>query len=105
MASQVENDLAMAGVVPVEVAQGAKTQSEPMKELEAAVLDGRIIHDGSPVTTMCMGNLIAIIDRNGNVAPSKATRTQKIDVAVAIINALVLARVPNEDVMVGSLVM
>lgn len=105
MASQVEAELALAGVVPVEVAQGAKTQSEPMKELEAAVLDGRLVHDGSPVAAMCVGNLIAIIDRNGNVAPSKATRMQKIDVAVALINALVLARLPNEDVMLGPVVM
>jgi phage terminase large subunit-like protein len=62
-----------------------------MKELEAAVLDGRLEHDGSPLMAWCIGNLIARADRNGNIAPDKESRDQKIDLAVALINALVRA--------------
>lgn len=92
MAGEVENDLMEAGVTVVSVRQGAKTQSEPMKELESACLDGRLLHDGSPVAAMCVGNLMARADRNGNIAPDRENEFKKIDVAVGIINALVLAR-------------
>ena len=80
------------GATPVPIRQGAKTQSEPMKELEAAILDGRIEHDGSPLMAWCIGNLIGERDRNGNVAPGKENEHKKIDLAVALINALVRAR-------------
>lgn len=92
MAAEVENDLMAGGVTVLSVRQGAKTQSEPMKELESATLDGRITHDGSPVTEMCIGNLLARADRNGNIAPDRENEWKKIDIAVGIVNALVAAR-------------
>lgn len=92
-ALEFSNRLADAGVAVIPVAQGAQTLSEPMKELEAAVLDGRIEHDGSPVTAMCMGNLQAERNRNDGIAPTRENEHKKIDVAVAIVNALVRARI------------
>jgi phage terminase large subunit-like protein len=92
MAGEVENDLMSGGVEVVSIRQGAKTQSEPMKELESAMLDGRLVHDASPLTSWCAGNLLARADRNGNIAPDRENETKKIDPMVAIINALVLAR-------------
>jgi phage terminase large subunit-like protein len=94
-AAEMEEDLQSRGLTCVSVRQGAKTQSEPMKELEAAVLDGRLTHDGSPVTAMCVSNLIARADRNGNIAPDRENEYKKIDVAVAIISALVRAMVAD----------
>jgi phage terminase large subunit-like protein len=94
-AAEMEEDLQTRGLTCVSVRQGAKTQSEPMKELEAAVLDGRLTHDGSPVTAMCIGNLIARTDRNGNIAPDRENEYKKVDVAVAIITALVRAMVAD----------
>lgn len=88
MAGEVENDLAEGGVTVLAVRQGAKTQSEPMKELESAILDGRLRHDGSPVAEMCIGNLMARADRNGNIAPDRENEFKKIDVAVGIVNSL-----------------
>jgi phage terminase large subunit-like protein len=76
-----------------------------MKELEGAILDGRLVHDASPVATMCMGNLMASTDRNGNLAPTRADEYKKIDVAVGIINALVLARGLDGGVHQGDLLM
>ena len=105
MAGEVENDLMTGGVTVVSVRQGAKTQSEPMKELESAMLDGRIWHDGSPVTAMCIGNLMARTDRNGNIAPDRENEYKKIDVAVGIINGLVLARGTDSEVYAGDLLM
>ncbi len=96
MAGEVENDLMAGGVTVVSVRQGAKTQSEPMKELESAILDGRLIHDGSPLTSWCAGNLLARADRNGNIAPDRKNEFKKIDPMVAIVNALVVARAGAE---------
>ena len=73
----------------VQIRQGAKTQSAPMQELEAAVLDGRLHHDGNPVLRWCVGNVIARADRNGNIAPDREADAKKIDCAVALINAMV----------------
>jgi phage terminase large subunit-like protein len=75
----------------VQIRQGAKTQSAPMQEMEAAVLDGRVHHDGDPLLRWCVGNVIARADRNGNIAPDRESDGKKIDAAVALINALVRA--------------
>lgn len=105
MAAEVENELAERGVTVVAIRQGAKTQSEPMKELESACLDKRLLHDGSPVAAWCIGNLKGSKDRNGNVAPTRDNDSKKIDVAVGIINALVRARGGESDVHVGDLLL
>lgn len=98
MAAEVEQDLMAEGLTVVSIRQGARTQSEPMKELEAAILDGRIQHDGSPVAAMCLGNLTSRADRNGNVAPDRENEYKKIDIGVAIINAFVRARAVDDNV-------
>jgi phage terminase large subunit-like protein len=105
MAGEVEADLMAAGVTVVSIRQGAKTQSEPMKELEGAILDGRLTHDASPVAAMCIGNLQAQADRNGNLAPTRENEFKKIDVAVGIINALVLARGADAGAHQGDLLL
>lgn len=46
--------------------------SEPMKTLEALVLDGKYFHDGNPVQTWMMGNVVSFEDKRGNVFPNKA---------------------------------
>jgi phage terminase large subunit-like protein len=84
-------------LVPVVIRQGAQTQSEPMRELEAAILDRRLRHDGNPVLAWCMGNVIPRADRNGNIAPDREGESKKIDCAVALINAFVRAYVNDDD--------
>ena len=80
----------------VQIRQGAKTQSAPMQEIEAAVLDGRLHHDGNPVLRWCVGNVVARADRNGNIAPDRESDGKKIDCAVALINAMVRAMLGGE---------
>lgn len=46
--------------------------SEPMKYLEAMVLDGKYWHDGNPMTTWMYGNVAAKIDARDNIFPNKA---------------------------------
>lgn len=71
----------------VELSQVPKVLSPPMKELDAAIADGRIHHDGNPVLTWMIGNVVAREDANENVLPRKEAgrEEKKIDGAVAVI--------------------
>ena len=62
--------------------------SPPTKELMNLVLDQRIAHGGNPVLAWMVDNLTVVQDDAGNIKPSKAKSTEKIDGAVAMIMAL-----------------
>ena len=72
----------------VEIPQTVAHLSEPMKEAQAVIVDGRIHHDGNPVLTWMIGNVTAQEDRNQNVFPRKEGPERKIDGAVALIIAM-----------------
>jgi phage terminase large subunit-like protein len=78
----------LTGVTLVEVPQRTEYLSLPMKALDAAILDGRVHHPGNPVLNWCMSNVVAHLDANENVFPRKTKPEHKIDVAVALINAM-----------------
>lgn len=103
-AQPLANEWTGVGITCVKIRQGAITLSAPLKELEAAILDGRITHDGNPVMSLCMSNLIAISDANQNLRPGRENEHKKIDVAVALVNAMVRATLGEAgDVHVGDL--
>lgn len=87
-ATQLIGHIAGHGVPCVEVPQTVLHLSEPMKEVQALIEDGRLHHDGNPVFSWAMGNVTAQIDRNENVFPRKERRENKIDPAVALIIAM-----------------
>ena len=62
--------------------------SEPMKALEALILERRVTHNGSPLLRWCLGNVVAKLDANDNVFPRKSNPKLKIDPIVAILMAL-----------------
>ena len=95
-ATQIAEDVG-AYVKPIEIRQGARTQSAPMMELESAVLGGRFRHDGNPVLSWCVSNLLVKTDDNGNIRPSKQGDSRKIDCAVALINAMVRGMLGTEQ--------
>lgn len=72
----------------VEVPQTVAHLSEPMKEVQAVIVDGRLHHDGNPAFLWMMGNVTASADRNENVFPRKEQPEKKIDGAVALIIAM-----------------
>lgn len=76
------------GVKPAEVRQIWKFHSPAMTEVQIALAQGRLVHDGSPVMAMCMSNVVAEPDRNGNVVPNRENDGKKIDLAVALLNAM-----------------
>jgi phage terminase large subunit-like protein len=81
----------------VDIPQNVRHLSEPMKEIEAAVKDGKFHHDGNPVTIWAFGNVTCFEDRNGNVFPRKEGKENKIDPAVASITAMNRAMVNKID--------
>lgn len=73
------------GVNMVEYQQGTLAMSEPMKEVDGNIRDGKVRHDGNPVMTWMIGNVVAKPDRRENVLPTKNKVEQKIDGPVALI--------------------
>ena len=62
--------------------------SEPMKELEKIVLEGKFEHDGDPVLTWMVSNVVCHRDQKDNIYPRKERDENKIDGVVALIMAL-----------------
>lgn len=94
-ATQLATELQAQGVMAVEVRQTAKMLSEPMKAIEAAVLQGRIKHDGNKALRWMVSNVVCRADAAGNVFPRKENDAQKIDGAVALITAMARAVVAD----------
>ena len=74
-----------AGVPMLDVPHNVTTFSEPMKELDALIVAGRIRHNGDPVLSWAIGNVVARKDAKDNVYPRKAREENKIDPVVALI--------------------
>jgi phage terminase large subunit-like protein len=54
-------------------------------------------HDGSPVLTWCIGNVVGKADSRGNLHPTKNRPDQKIDAAVVVMMAVGRAMVEDEQ--------
>lgn len=86
-ATQISQNLAAAGIEMVQMGQGFASMSAPTKELERLVLARQLGHGGHPVLRWMADNVAVVQDPAGNVKPSKAKSTQKIDGIVAGIMA------------------
>jgi phage terminase large subunit-like protein len=75
----------------IDVPQRVQYLSEPMKEVDALVLDSRLHHDGNPAMSWCISNVIAIPDKNDNLFPDKETYDDKIDGATGLFTGMVPA--------------
>ena len=86
------------GYQTVEIRQGFTSLSEPTKKLRELVLQGRVVHDGSPLLTQHLNNAIELKGEGELIKLSKKHKddTQRIDLVAAIINALFRALL-NED--------
>lgn len=82
------NQLRAAGANAFEYRQVVQMMSEPMKQLDALMRAGKLLHDGNPITTWCLSNVVAHYDAKDNVYPRKERNVLKIDGAVALIMAL-----------------
>ena len=96
-AEQLRQHLEKAGVPMVECRQGFQQMSEPMATLDSLIRAGKIHHNGDPVLSWCMGNVIGKQGPNDAVRPDKERVENKIDPAVALIMALGLAIRTKEE--------
>ena len=80
----------------VEVGATVQNFSEPMKELEAAVLDNRFHYAGCSVLEWMAGNVVAHCDKKDNIFPNKEGVKNKIDGIVAIIMAMKVAMMATD---------
>lgn len=87
-ATQHATRMMAEGFPMVEVRQTVLSLSEPMKELQARVLSGRVRHDGNPFLTWMISNVVCHLDAKDNVYPRKQKPENSIDGPVAIIVAL-----------------
>lgn len=86
-ASEFINHMEADGFTCVEVRQGFLTVSEPMKDVEAKAIEGKIIHFGDPVLRYAMSNTVKVSDPAGNIKYDKSKTTEKIDPVAAFITA------------------
>lgn len=87
-ATQLASHMLEQGAPMVEYRQTVANMSEPMKQLQALVLQGKLVHDGNPVMTWMISNVVAHLDAKDNIYPRKERPENKIDGPVAAIMAL-----------------
>lgn len=98
---QVARTIEDEGYDAIKMPKITKTFSPAMKELEAAIASGRFHHDGNPILSWMIGNVVAKPDANENVFPRKESSFKKIDGAIALLmaisRAMVIAGEPNSN--------
>lgn len=76
------------GFEMVEVRQGAKTMSNPMKQLEADLIEKNVNYNNNPVLKWCLCNTSVKRDENDNIRPIKGQKQRaRIDGTVSLIIA------------------
>ena len=101
-ATQLSTRMLAEGLPMIEVRPTVLDFSEPMKTLEALVLQRKLVHDGDPVLTWMASNVVAHLDAKDNIYPRKERAENKIDGIVALIMALSRAIKPGDSVVLGS---
>ena len=87
-ATQFSTRMMDDGFPMVEVGATVRNFSEPMKHLEALILEKKIEFTMDPVLMWMFGNVVAKLDKKDNIYPNKERDDDKIDGVVALIMAL-----------------
>ncbi len=96
-ATQLSSHMLAEGLPMVEMRPTVLNFSEPMKELEALVLQKRFIHNGDPILSWMVSNVVCHRDQKDNIYPRKEREENKIDGVVALIMALGRQMAPSDD--------
>ena len=89
--TQFANNLMNEGFECVEIRQGFKTLSEPIKDVEKLVLEKRLITFNNPVLRFAISNAVPSLDPAGNIKLDKSKATKRIDPVIAGITSHVRA--------------
>ncbi|HGJ5869477.1 terminase large subunit [Arsenophonus nasoniae] len=112
-ATAMSHRLQDEGLSPISVIQNYTNFSDPMREIEAALVAGRFHHDGNPIMSWCFQNVVAKTYPGSDdvVRPIKEGKENKIDGAIATMMAVGRAMLyeplnflstidPNEDLLI-----
>ena len=95
------NEMKEEGFEMEEVIQGAKTMSNPMKQLAADLKEKKVNYNNNPITKWCLLNTSIKVDDNDNIRPVKGKKSrQRIDGAVSLIDAYVVLYRKMQDYLV-----
>ena len=87
-ATQFSTRMLAEGLPMIEVRPTVLNFSEPMKQLEALVLQGKFAFDNDPVLTWMVSNVVCHRDAKDNIYPRKERPENKIDGVIAVLMAL-----------------
>lgn len=87
-AMELSQRMSKAGIEMVEFKMNTSNLSEPMKKLDAEIIEKRVMHNGSELFTWCLSNVVAKMDHNENVFPRKEHENMKIDPIISAIMAM-----------------
>ncbi len=87
-AQQLSECLRRAGVPNAAFPQTTSYYHEPLSEFRQAIEEGRVTHDGNRLLRWCIGNAMAVQDRQDHWMLTKRDSSDKIDPVVAVIMAL-----------------
>ena len=96
-ADYLVQNLQKKGMTCVPVGMGYFSLNAPTKRMETLVINKEFIHNGNPVLTNHMDNMVVQRDPAGNIKPDKAKATQKIDGVVANIIGLAVFDEKTEE--------
>lgn len=80
-----------------EFGQGYVSMSPALRDLESAILNGKLMQDGNPVMTMCAANARVIIDPAGNKKLTKQKASGRIDGMISLAMAISVAATHEEE--------
>ena len=96
-ATQLAQEMQAEGLLMVEVRQTVQNLSEPMKEVEALVLQRKLAHGDCPILTWMASNVVAKLDAKDNIYPNKERPENKIDGIVGLIMGISRAVAGKEE--------
>lgn len=83
----------------IEIRQGPRTLSQPMKDLRADLAAGLVVYNNNPVDKMCLLNTEVKADINGNIQPVKGLdHRRRIDGTLALLDAYVVLQDKKSEV-------
>ena len=84
------DEMTEEGFDMVEVRQGYKTESAPLKQLKADLMDKKINYNNNPILKWNLSNVVVKVDDNENIMLSKEKARQRIDGAASLMDAYVI---------------
>lgn len=85
-----KDEMISLGFDMVEVRQGFKTESAPLKQMKADLMDKKINYNNNPITKWNLSNVAIKKDDNENIMITKEKSRQRIDGVASLMDAYVI---------------